>query len=383
MFCKQCGNLFQEGDRFCRNCGHYQVKRSVESPVFEPAHIEYISRKKPYVIEIGVVGFRIIASLFVAGMLFLCIVGLIANPELADPADERFAYKWAMAIVVFFAFLLPSIFILLWSFRAKIPFLQHLKNGHIVLIIAGMMLLGGLGAVLIGSLGDHERILAETDVSNETTVADTQDPSAVITPTEVQIVETVKETTAPTAIVWPEDFQSALSEIGIDTSVISEFTPKDDWAGGMSYAFYYKNTPLIVCCNSDETVESIALGDLVIYRRGYEPLLADDYIVDSDSKSVLQSNAAQDVTAQLATPEFADFPMRGWGIGHCGDIYFVTGVVSAQDAGGEKRDMSFRAEYEKDGDAYILEYLVLDGADAVGSGSRMEIPEAKPLASEG
>ena len=105
--------------------------------------------------------------------------------------------------------------------------------------------------------------------------------------------------------------------------------------------------------------------------------------MDSDSKSVLQSNAAQDVTAQLQVPEFADFPMRGWGIGHCGDIYFVTGVVSAQDDGAEKRDMAFRAEYESFGETYTLVYLELGGKIAVGSGSVLEIPETVPLPSEG
>lgn len=153
MFCKQCGNRFQEGDRFCRNCGHYQVKRSVESPVFEPAHIEYISRKKPYVIEIGVVGFRIIASLFVATVFPLFLLSFGMTPNVVNSPKDIILYRAAISSVILFAFLLPSIFILLWSFRARISFLQQLKNWHIVLIIAGMMLIGGLGAVFIGSLG--------------------------------------------------------------------------------------------------------------------------------------------------------------------------------------------------------------------------------------
>lgn len=384
MYCKQCGNLFLDGDKFCRNCGHYQVKSSVERSAFEPVHIEYVDRSRnTYKIELGDIGSRVIATILVIIVFPLFILGFGSTPSIESSPKDIMIYRAAMSCVIFFAFLMPSILLLLWSFRAKISFMRRLKGWHLILIVAVMMLIGGLGAVFIGSFGDQASIVDEATTSIETAVSDSQDQAAVIAPTESQIPETERETAAPTKVVLPADLELALSEIGVDPSAISNFTQKADWSGGARCAFTYVNTRFVVCCDSDGVAESIALGDITLYRRGFEPRPADDYIVDSDAKRDLQSKATKDLASQLAAPETADFPMLDWSIGQCGDIYFVSGVVSSQDAGGEKRDQPFRAEYEKDGDAYKLVYLALDGADAVGSGSLMEIPELKPMTSEG
>lgn len=384
MYCKQCGNLFLDGDKFCRNCGHYQVKSSVERSAFEPVHIEYVDRSRnTYKIELGDIGSRVIATILVIIVFPLFILGFGSTPSIESSPKDIMIYRAAMSCVIFFAFLMPSILLLLWSFRAKISFMRRLKGWHLILIVAVMMLIGGLGAVFIGSFGDQASIVDEATTSIETAVSDSQDQAAVIAPTEVPIIETERDTTAPAEHAWTVDLELALNKIGIDPSVISTLTQKEKSADGAIYMFFYKNTRFVVCFDSDGAAESIALGDITLYRRGFEPLPAEDYIVDSDAKNDLQARCLEDLTAQPATPDTADFPMLDWSIGHCGDIYFVSGVESSQDAGGEKRDLPFRAEYEKDGGTYKLVYLVLDGADVVGSGSLMEIPELKPMASEG
>jgi general stress protein CsbA len=387
MLCKQCGNLIWSGDRVCRSCGKYQDVNASDSFTFEPVPIEYIDIKKtPAHRAIGIVGFRITQSILTACMVGLFILTINGNPANADSPRDFFFDRAIVGCIIFFALILPCVLVLLWSFRAKISFMQYLMKWHLALIILAMFVAGAEGAFGIAYICDNTWGLAKSNVTVETQVSDSENQAAVIAPTEVQITETTEEiqeeTAAPTEIELPGDLEAVLSGIGISASAITVYASGDEAAGDSSYAFYYKNTRFSVCFDTDDTVASISLGDLTLYRRGYEPLSADDYIVDADTKRALQTKVVFDIPAKLAAPESADFPMLDWSIGHSGDTYFVSGVVSAQVDGTEKRDIPFRAEYESYGETYALVYLELDGKIVVGSGSVLEIPETKPLASE-
>ncbi len=388
MLCKQCGNLIWSGDRVCRSCGKYQDQDASDSAAFEPVSIEYIDIRKTYSNrKLGIVGHRITLSILTACVLCMFILIIIANPTYAETPGDMFFDRWILGCIFFFVFVLPCVLVLLWSFRAKIAFMQYLMKWHLILIILAMFIAGAEGAFGIACIYDNNWGFSKRNVTSETQVSDSENQAAVIAPTEVQIIETAKEiqeeTAAPTKTELPGDLEAALSDIGIDASAITVYASGDDGAGDTGYAFYYKNTRFSVLFDSDDTVAAISLGDLILYRRGYEPLPAADYIVDADTKRALQIKVNFDVSAKLAAPETADFPMLDWSIGHSGETYFVSGVVSAQVDGEEKRDLPFRAEYESYGETYTLVYLELDGKIAAGSGSVLEIPETVPLPGDG
>lgn len=83
--------------------------------------------------------------------------------------------------------------------------------------------------------------------------------------------------------------------------------------------------------------------------------------VDYDTFSKLQQAAIKAVSPYLNYPDSASFGLLNWRVGREDDKYYVGGRVTAQNAFGMSREISFGVWLEKDGKGYLIEGIQLDG----------------------
>jgi hypothetical protein len=172
---------------------------------------------------------------------------------------------------------------------------------------------------------------------------------------------TAATVSATIPISYPTAFETACSEIGLDTSQISELKWNADWANGRRFQFVYKRHRFLTYLNYDETVNSINLDDIKIYQQGYEPYQVDDYLVDEDFSETLIPYAEEKVKAQLAHPTTADFSLLDWSYGRQNGLYQLQSSVEAKNALGAEANIPFTVIFDLSSGEVKCVYLSVDG----------------------
>lgn len=176
------------------------------------------------------------------------------------------------------------------------------------------------------------------------------------------------------------DFLAACELIGMNPDNVNNLEQVDDWASGTRYSFSYSGLAFRLYCNMDSTVNTIKLGsDTDIYKQGYEPYQVADYIIDTDMKVTLKLAAEDAVESQLNYPSTADFGWLDWTYGREGDIYSVSGSVTAKNAFGVEDELTFTLIYERSGETLKSKYFMIDGIVLLNDMDSIVTPERKQL----
>lgn len=394
MYCKNCGFNHEDDATFCRRCGN-----PIESPVVTVVRVpvktvDKQSNKKS-------AGNEIITSLLKIVFIILTafsIIVFISSFFVGSSGDEDQITKISMSFFILFFMVVPNILILLMFFRKSVSFLQRFTKRHFFTSAIASVALGFLFMMIptIALAPTISEIPIYVNNNSSPTVIETQATQtgeitqtvqAVQTLETVQTIETVQteQTTMGTDIATQEmavNLKLACEQIGIDISEISNLTQKDDWVGGPRYTFDYRNTTFILYFNYDYSVETINLGFTKIYHKGYKPLDVNEFLVESDQILLLQTYAVGCVEPYLSNPDTAEFSMFDWGFAHYGDIYVVSGIVTAKNDLGQAGEISFYLEVELIDEAYNAVYLEMNNSVLIGTESVVEIPEPAPLPTE-
>lgn len=173
-------------------------------------------------------------------------------------------------------------------------------------------------------------------------------------------------------------FIKACKDINLDVNQIDSMEQLDDWASGERFTFGYKTANLKLYMLSDDSVDSISIYGVKVFKRGYEPYDINDYIIDYEMATDLQYWAKEDVKKYLNRPETADFGWFDWAYNRNGEVYGVKSTVKAKNFFNAKDKVSFVAQYKVTEDSHKLIYLELDGNVYCDNG-RIKEKERKPL----
>lgn len=239
-----------------------------------------------------------------------------------------------------------------------------------ILIIVGVFIV----IMALISIAKEEREKLEKEIVENNVIDISNSENTVEVKKEVEQSELMKNMT------------KAILAIQLDEKAVKDIEKMEDWNGGSRYTFLYNGNRFYVYANEDNTIASISLGLLNktdLYREGFAPLNANDYIVDNGIATELQVKIQSHVKAHLNYPETADFPLLdGWGYSRAKDVYAVSGYVEAKNAFGVEGKVNFYGEFQISGNSYKLVYLIVDGTKRVGSESKIVVEELKEVATE-
>jgi len=175
------------------------------------------------------------------------------------------------------------------------------------------------------------------------------------------------------------NIKEACASIGLDLSEVKQVVKTGSWAAGDRLSLTYRSHNIEIFLNGDNTVNSIDIGEVQVYKQGLSPLSIDDYLLPPDRKDALQTLAEATVRSALNFPSTANFKLFEWGYGRAGDIYLISGTVSAKNAFNVKSDMKFYLEFRATDKSLKAEYFVLEGAAVLGKKSVVKIPNRKEV----
>lgn len=170
-----------------------------------------------------------------------------------------------------------------------------------------------------------------------------------------------------------------MEEIGFEDAKIKNVEQIEDWFNGPRYQFVCEGAKFTVYCNMDGTISTVSSNGIDFYKKGYETLRAEDYIIDPGIKSELIVITEEVVKSYLNFPATADFPWLDWSVGRSYTRYSVSSKVEAKNAFGVKDEVQFTAVYHVDGDERKLIRLVLNGNLVIDELENYPIPERKML----
>jgi len=349
---------------------------------------------------------RLVASAYYVSWLVFTVAAVAARtPYVADVRDGLLESVKGLMLGLFL--ISPALLLSDFAFRARLPLFRQRRilmsaSGFAVLFVAVLASIGLVDALhspsykaaaqearLAERLETEQRQEAERSArEKESALLSEQNDeeaagSGVMSSESQEQQEDALDLGEMDDTVLIENFLAACGEIGIDPAQIKKLQRLSDWAGGERYSMVYESNGLDVYANADKSINSINLGDLHVFEQGLEPLQIQDYLVDWTTIGELQIHAQRVVKDALSFPDTADFPwLETPSVARRQSIYVVGGTVTAKNAFGVTKTMSYYVEFEKSGEAYLTRYFVLDGETVAGKASVIPEIERKEVAAE-
>lgn len=164
---------------------------------------------------------------------------------------------------------------------------------------------------------------------------------------------------------------SAFKEVGIDYKIVKEIKNVGVWVGGDKLSFDYQGNSILMYVFNDNSINSINVGGVPVYKQGLQSLPVADYLISLDTTLSLKIKVENLVKDTLKYPNTAKFSSSEWGFSRTKDIYLVNGMVSAKNALDVINHYDIHVEYRVGNNETALEYFVL-GGDVILGKSKIE-----------
>lgn len=164
-----------------------------------------------------------------------------------------------------------------------------------------------------------------------------------------------------------QNFITALKECNIEPSKVKSLKKTSDWSNGTRYSFSYKGDTLWLYMYDDNTVSSInlSLTGLHLYDENYESLNYENYYINSETASLMQIRAEEQVGIYLKDESSAKYNWNSYQ--RTNEYFAISGNVEANNSFGQKVKSTAYVEFKLQDKSLHIVYIEINGTRMYGT----------------
>lgn len=178
-----------------------------------------------------------------------------------------------------------------------------------------------------------------------------------------------------------ENLKLVCNQIGVDADSISMVEKVEDWDGGPQYTFVCNDYVFRMCCNLDNTVETLVVGTVgKIFDKTEGAYHIDGYAVENNILVVAEALAQDILRDGLGLAENEAVPIMEWYSERENNLYYLFGTINLtmDDGSTEITYFSFAFENRPEEEMLYHRYLILGDTEIENTMSEVVIPNRTP-----